>query len=78
MGKAKNLRTSRKQKIINSLSKGKDHFAEISKELCWVYQMIKKAECKLKRFIAKQPLLTSAQIFERAGIEGLRKAKSVE
>ena len=32
-------------------------------------------ECKLKWVITKQPLLTSAQIFEKAGIEGVKKDK---
>ena len=32
-------------------------------------------EHKLKRVMAKEPLLTSAQIFEKARIEGIKKDK---
>ena len=32
-------------------------------------------ECKLKQVIVTQPLLTIGQIFEKAGIEGIKKNK---
>ena len=32
-------------------------------------------ECKLKQVLAKQPFLTSTQIFKKSGIEGIEKDK---